>query len=170
MIRKKRIKEFNSGGFTLIELVCVIAILAILTAVAVPSYQALRDRSAREVAVANARSEYTFGKSQYTMVEAGLLEEEEMEDSAYDPDTDTATWEGEINGKVYIGIAAVGQKSGGVGGGADYSGCGFLVSGGKTESGKAENKGYLPADRIGTGPDGKCSGILYGTGAGGSQD
>ena len=47
MIRKKRIKEFNSGGFTLIELVCVIAILAILTAVAVPSYQALRDRSAR---------------------------------------------------------------------------------------------------------------------------
>ena len=104
MIRKKRIKEFNSGGFTLIELVCVIAILAILTAVAVPSYQALRDRSAREVAVGNARSEYTFGKSQYTMVEAGLLEEEEMEDSAYDPDTDTATWEGEINGKVYIGI------------------------------------------------------------------
>ena len=32
------------------------------------------------------------------------MEEEEMEDSAYDPDTDTATWEGEINGKVYIGI------------------------------------------------------------------
>ena len=97
-------KMLNTEGFTLIELVCVIAILAILTAVAVPSYQALRDRSAREVAAANARTEYTFGKSQYTMVEAGLMDEEETEASSYDPETDTATWEGEINGRVYIGI------------------------------------------------------------------
>ena len=92
MVRK------DTKGFTLIELICVIAILAILAAVAVPSYQGIQDRSAREVAAANARSAYTFGKAQYEMVEAGL-----MEASTYDPDTDTATWEGEINGKIYIG-------------------------------------------------------------------
>ncbi len=103
MKRAEHKKPMGQKGFTLIELVCVIAILAMLTAVAVPSYQSLKDRSAREVAIANARSEYTFGKTQYTMIEAGLLDEDEAEDSSYDPDTDTATWEGEINGKVYIG-------------------------------------------------------------------
>ena len=97
MVRK------DTKGFTLIELICVIAILAILAAVAVPSYQGIQDRSAREVAAANARSAYTFGKAQYEMVEAGLMEEDETEASSYDPDTDTATWEGEITGKIYIG-------------------------------------------------------------------
>lgn len=94
----------NKKGFTLIELICVIAILAILAAVAVPSYRGIQDQSAREVAIANARSEYTFGKAQYEMLEAGVIQEDETEANTYDPDTDTATWEGEINGQTYIGI------------------------------------------------------------------
>ena len=52
----------NCGGFTLIELVCVIAILGILIAVAVPSYQSIQDQSARQVALSNARTNYSMGK------------------------------------------------------------------------------------------------------------
>ena len=57
-------KQKNREGFTLIEMVCVIAIMGILIAVAVPSYQRIRDGSARQVALANARTNYSMGKAQ----------------------------------------------------------------------------------------------------------
>ena len=82
----------NCGGFTLIELVCVIAILGILIAVAVPSYQSIQDQSARQVALSNARTNYSMGKAQQEMVDAGVMDEDETEDYGYDPDTDSADW------------------------------------------------------------------------------
>ena len=38
------------------ELICVIAILGILVAIAVPSYRGIQDKSAEQVAISNARS------------------------------------------------------------------------------------------------------------------
>ena len=94
----------NSGGFTLIELVCVIAILGILIAVAVPSYQSIQDQSARQVALSNARTNYSMGKAQQEMVDAGVMDEDETEDYGYDPDTDSAVWTGTINGREYEAV------------------------------------------------------------------
>ena len=46
-------KNRSRDGFTLIELICVIAILGILVALAVPSYRGLQDKSASQVAISN---------------------------------------------------------------------------------------------------------------------
>ena len=56
-MRRTDRKRKTNGGFTLVELICVIAIMAILIAVAVPSYQNMQNKSAEQVAMANARSE-----------------------------------------------------------------------------------------------------------------
>ena len=97
-------KKKNREGFTLIELICVIAILGILIAVAVPSYRSIQDNAARQVALSNARTNYSMGKAQQEMVDAGVLGEDETEDYGYDPDTDSAVWAGTINGREYEAV------------------------------------------------------------------
>ena len=100
-MRRTDRKRKTNGGFTLVELICVIAIMAILIAVAVPSYQNMQNKSAEQVAMANARSEYSAGKAQQALVDAQVLKPDETESYDYDPISATATWEGEINGKTY---------------------------------------------------------------------
>lgn len=97
-------KNARKEGFTLVELICVIAILGILVALAVPSYQGLQDKSARQVAISNARSNYTLGKAQQDMVDAGVMKQSETVDYHYDKDNNSATWEGNINGKDYKAV------------------------------------------------------------------
>lgn len=94
-------KRKRNEGFTLVELICVIAIMAILVAVAVPSYQNMQNKSAEQVALANARAEYSAGKAQQALVDAQVMKPNETDAYNYDPATDTATWEGEINGRTY---------------------------------------------------------------------
>ena len=72
-MRRTDRKRKTNGGFTLVELICVIAIMAILIAVAVPSYQNMQNKSAEQVAMANARSEYSAGKAQQALVDAQVL-------------------------------------------------------------------------------------------------
>lgn len=94
----------DRGGFTLVELVCVIAILGILVAVAVPSYQGIQDKTAHQVAISNARSNYTLGKAQQDMVDAGVMKASETKEYNYSKDSDSAYWEGEVNGKNYKAV------------------------------------------------------------------
>ena len=51
---RKRLR--SEKGFTLIELLVVMIILAILTAIAIPSYLSFRDRANNSAAAANVRS------------------------------------------------------------------------------------------------------------------
>ena len=97
-------KKKNREGFTLIELICVIAILGILIAVAVPSYRSIQDNAARQVALSNARTNYSMGKAQQEMADAGVMDEEETEDYGYYPDADQAVWTGIINGREYTAV------------------------------------------------------------------
>lgn len=100
-------KNRSRDGFTLIELICVIAILGILVALAVSSYRGLQDKSASQVAISNARSNYTLGKAQQDMIDAGAMKENEKQEYNYtrNPDgTDSAFWEGEINGRTYKAV------------------------------------------------------------------
>ncbi|MCD8168995.1 MAG: prepilin-type N-terminal cleavage/methylation domain-containing protein [Clostridiales bacterium] len=97
----------SRGGFTLIELICVIAILGILVALAVPSYRGLQDKSASQVAISNARSNYTLGKAQQDMIDAGAMKQNEKQEYNYTRNTDgtdSAFWEGEINGRTYKAV------------------------------------------------------------------
>ncbi len=96
-------KGIGKDGFTLVELICVIAILAVLMAVAVPSYQKLQDQSAEQVAISNAKQEYTLGKAEFTLKDA-KLDDTAGDNPNYDPEKDEATWEGEINGKRYRAV------------------------------------------------------------------
>ena len=97
-------KNRSRDGFTLIELICVIAILGILVALAVPSYRGLQDKSASQVAISNARSNYTLGKAQQDMLDAGVIKESEKEEYHFDKDKNSAYWEGQINGKTYKAV------------------------------------------------------------------
>lgn len=58
-------------------------------------------RNGKQVAIANARSNYVQGKAQQEMLDAGVLAEEETQSYYYDADNDTAVWEGKIGKKTY---------------------------------------------------------------------
>ena len=100
-MKDKRGKYRKKEGFTLVELICVIAIMGILMAIAVPSYSHLQERSAKQVAISNARSNYVQGKAQQEMLDAGILTEKETESYNYDADKGIATGEGEIGKETY---------------------------------------------------------------------
>ena len=109
------LRNSRKKGFTLIELIVVIAILAILAMIAIPAYNGLKEESAEQVAISNARTVYTA----YKAVEAtGKVPNDTNVAAMLGDDmtgsikviTDGVQWSGEINGKV---MTATYTKAGG---------------------------------------------------------
>ena len=61
------IKDVNSRGFTLIELMIVVAILAIIMSVAIPNYQAYGIRTNRSEAISNMLELSQWMERQFTV-------------------------------------------------------------------------------------------------------
>lgn len=106
-------------GFTLIELIVVIAILAILAMIAVPAYNGLKEDSANQVAISNARTAYTAYKAveatgkEPTSANVAAMLGEDMTGTVTVIATDNGggvQWSGEINGKT---VTATYTKDGG---------------------------------------------------------
>lgn len=74
----KRVRE-EKGGFTLAELLIVVAILLVLIAIAVPMFTGAMDKANNAVQLANARSAQSEAMANYQLAEkseqAGLTEQ-----------------------------------------------------------------------------------------------
>lgn len=65
-------KKLNKKGFTLMELIVVIAIIAVLMLILVPTMGGFVDQAKKEANLANAKAAYTAAVAQQTAHNAGL--------------------------------------------------------------------------------------------------
>lgn len=109
-----KVQKKRKEGFTLVEMVCVIALMSILMAAAVPSYKSIQDKAARRVAISNAQAAYTAESADRAL----YLEDAEnrevqdgvtiLEDSH--GNIEGVVWEGVIYGKQYRATYRLGEE------------------------------------------------------------
>ncbi len=62
----QKLSKKNEKGFTLIELMIVIAIIGILSAIAIPNFITYRRRSENSAANSDVKNAYTFAQAYFT--------------------------------------------------------------------------------------------------------
>ncbi len=66
-------KKMNKKGFTLMEMLIVIAIIAILIAIAIPTFTSALEKSKQKTDLANARALKSLVVSEYMLAEEGCM-------------------------------------------------------------------------------------------------
>ena len=95
-------KLTNKKGFTLAELLVVVAIIAVLVAVSIPVFNAQLEKSRDAVTVANLRSAYAEAQASY------------LTETASTPDVEVSLSDGKVTSVVVKKVAAKGTQAGGV--------------------------------------------------------
>ena len=137
MLEKLRARRESEEGFTLIELMVVVLIIAILLAIAIPTFLGARSKAQDRAAQSNIRNAFTAEKTFY------------VDGQAYDPDTDNASAIAKIEPSLKFDAAANSVPS--VTGQISYhvdSTTGVLTLGSKSASGTCF---YLQDNPSGTG-------------------
>lgn len=83
MIQKLKAKANNKKGFTLAELLIVVAIIGVLVAIAVPIFKAQLDGAKSAVTLANQRSAKSMAYAQYLVDTANGTETAKQSDGTY---------------------------------------------------------------------------------------
>ena len=78
-------KKRNQKGFTLVELLIVIAIIGILAAIAIPQFSTYRVRAYNATALADIKNAYTAGQAFFSDSPTGTLDNTSIATSGYNP-------------------------------------------------------------------------------------
>ena len=143
ILRKRRDEE----GFTLIELMVVVLIIAILIAIAIPTFLGARERAQNRAAQSNVRNAFTAEKTFYT--DSQVYTDGVAALTAIEPSitfhTDAAPT---VNGDVYASVSAGGVLTLGV---KSASGTCYYLQDDPASGTKYATSGSCPAPSAATG-------------------